>query len=32
MTDESILQAMREALNKDPHNGPLWLHYADLLS
>jgi len=29
--ESSILDALKQALERDPKNGPLWLHYADLL-
>jgi SpoVK/Ycf46/Vps4 family AAA+-type ATPase len=28
---DPVLEALHEALQRDPHNGPLWLHYAELL-
>ena len=31
MTDDAIIQALRGALDKDPRNGALWLHLAELL-
>jgi transitional endoplasmic reticulum ATPase len=31
MTDPAVLAAVAQALEKDPRNGPLWLHYAELL-
>jgi len=31
MTDESVLHALRTALDADPKNGALWQHYATLL-
>jgi tetratricopeptide (TPR) repeat protein len=31
MTDPSLLAALAQALESDPRNGPLWLHYADML-
>jgi SpoVK/Ycf46/Vps4 family AAA+-type ATPase len=31
MTDASLLDALAKALQSDPRNGALWLHYADLL-
>ena len=30
MTDPSLLQGLKQALEIDPKNGALWLHYADL--
>jgi SpoVK/Ycf46/Vps4 family AAA+-type ATPase len=27
----SLIPALKQALERDPRNGPLWLHYADLL-
>ena len=30
MSDDTILRALRETLDRDPHNGVLWLHYAQL--
>ncbi len=32
MSDDSLLLALGQALKLDPRNGPLWLHYADLLA
>ena len=29
--EDPVLQALKDALDRDPRNGPLWLHYADLL-
>jgi transitional endoplasmic reticulum ATPase len=29
--DDSVLAALKGALDRDPGNGPLWIHYADLL-
>ena len=31
MTDDAVLAALESALKSDPRNGPLWLHYAELL-
>ncbi len=31
MTDQKILASLKSALDADPRNGPLWLHYSDLL-
>ncbi len=31
MTDPSVLAAIKTALDTDPRNGALWLHYAELL-
>ncbi len=31
MTDALLLDALAKALQSDPRNGALWLHYADLL-
>src|SRR5262249_57690248 len=30
--DEAVLRVLRQALDQDPQNGPLWIHYADLLA
>jgi transitional endoplasmic reticulum ATPase len=32
MSDLNLIAALKQALNADPKNGPLWLHYADLLA
>ena len=32
MTDDSIFNALRMALDADPKNGTLWIHYASLLA
>jgi AAA+ superfamily predicted ATPase len=32
MSDVALLAALKQALDRDPRNGPLWLHYADLLA
>ena len=32
MTTPELLSALAQALERDPRNGPLWLHYAELLS
>lgn len=31
MSDAQVLEALAQALRADPRNGPLWLHYAQLL-
>lgn len=31
MTDPSLLAALAQALERDPRNGALWIHYAELL-
>lgn len=31
MTDPTLIAALAQALKSDPRNGPLWLHYADML-
>ncbi|HEY9723606.1 MAG TPA: AAA family ATPase [Oscillatoriaceae cyanobacterium] len=31
MTPSPVLEALKRALDSDPTNGPLWLHYAELL-
>ncbi|MBI5363353.1 MAG: AAA family ATPase [Planctomycetes bacterium] len=31
MTDPALLAALAQALERDPRNGPLWMHYAELL-
>lgn len=31
MTDSSLLDALKQALDADPRNGTLWLHYAEQL-
>jgi SpoVK/Ycf46/Vps4 family AAA+-type ATPase len=31
MTDPSLLAALAQALDRDPRNGALWIHYAELL-
>jgi len=28
---DPVLEALRQVLERDPRNGPLWLHYAELL-
>ena len=32
MTTPEILSALAQALERDPKNGPLWIHYAELLA
>lgn len=32
MSDSSLLDALARALQADPRNGALWLHYADMLT
>jgi SpoVK/Ycf46/Vps4 family AAA+-type ATPase len=32
MNDHSLIDALQQALAKDPGNGPLWLHYGGLLA
>jgi transitional endoplasmic reticulum ATPase len=29
--DDAVLAALKDALDRDPRNGPLWIHYAELL-
>ncbi len=31
MTDRTLLDALAQALERDPRNGALWIHYAELL-
>ncbi len=31
MTDATVLNALAQALERDPRNGALWIHYAELL-
>jgi len=32
MSQDALIAAVAQALRADPRNGPLWLHYADLLN
>lgn len=31
MTDPALLSALGQALQRDPRNGPLWIHYSEML-
>src|SRR5262245_40385527 len=31
-SNEAVLAALKQSLEQDPSNGPLWLHYAALLA
>lgn len=30
--DDTLIAALKQALDRDPRNGPLWLHHAELLA